>query len=55
MDTAKQVGISGEPSIARPTSEKKGLLASLTDDTDSLFPNPSKLLDQAPGFYFMWR
>jgi protease-4 len=55
MDTAKQVGISGEPSIARPASEKKGLLASLTDDTDSLFPNPSKLLDQAPGFYFMWR
>jgi protease-4 len=55
MDTAKQVGISGEPSIARPATEKKGLLASLSDDTDSLFPNPSKLLDQAPGFYFMWR
>jgi len=55
MDTAKQVGISGEPTIARPASEKKGLLASLSDDTDSLFPNPSKLLDQAPGFYFMWR
>jgi protease IV len=55
MDTAKQVGISGEPTIARPASEKKGLFASLSDDTDSLFPTPSKLLDQAPGFYFMWR
>ncbi len=55
MDTAKQVGISGEPSIARPAAEKKGLFASLSDDSDSLFPNPSKLLDQAPGFYFMWR
>jgi protease-4 len=55
MDTARQVGISGEPTIARPSSEKKGLLASLTDDSDSLFPNPSKLLDQAPGFYFMWK
>jgi protease-4 len=55
MDTAKQVGISGEPEIARPASEKKGLLDALSDDTDSLFPNPSKLLDQAPGFYFMWR
>ena len=55
MDTASQVGISGEPTIARPASEKKGLLASLSDDSDSLFPNPSKLLDQAPGFYFMWK
>jgi protease IV len=55
MDTAKQVGISGEPAIAKPASEKKGLFATLTDDTDSLLPNPTKLLDQAPGFYFMWR
>jgi protease-4 len=55
MDTAKQVGISGEPSIARPASDKKGLFAALSDDSSSLFPNPSKLLDQAPGFYFMWR
>jgi protease-4 len=54
MDTARDAGISGEPTIARPASEKKGLLAALTDDSDSLFPNPSKLLDQAPGFYFMW-
>jgi protease-4 len=55
MDTAKAVDISGEPTIARPASDKKGIIASLTDDTDSLFPNPSKLLDQAPGFYFMWK
>jgi protease-4 len=55
MDTAKSVGISGEPTIAHPASEKKGLLDALSDDSDSLFPNPSKLLDQAPGFYFLWR
>jgi len=55
MDTAKSVGISGEPTIAHPASEKKGLLDALSDDTDSLFPNPSKLLDQAPGFYFIWK
>ena len=55
IDTARAVGISGEPAIARPVSAKKGLLAALTDDSDTLFPNPSKLLDQAPGFYFMWR
>jgi len=55
IDTARDVGISGEPTIARPASAKKGLLATLTDDSDTLFPNPSKLLDQAPGFYFMWK
>jgi protease-4 len=55
MDTAKMVNISGEPTIAHPSSEKKGLLDALSDDTDSLFPNPSKLLDQAPGFYFLWK
>jgi protease-4 len=55
MDTARSVGISGEPTIARPASDKKGLLAALTDDSDTLFPNPSKLLNQAPGFYFMWK
>jgi protease IV len=55
IDTARSVGINDEPSIARPPSEKKGLLATLSDDSTDLFPNPSKLLDQAPGFYFMWR
>jgi len=55
MDTAHDAGIKGEPTIARPASDKKGLLATLTDDSDSLFPNPSKLLDQSPGFYFMWK
>jgi protease-4 len=55
MDTASSVGISGEPTIERPASDKKDLLDLLTDDSTDLFPNPSKLLDQAPGFYFMWR
>lgn len=55
IDTARDAGISGEPSIARPASQKKGLIAALTDDSDTLFPNPAKLLDQAPGFYFMWK
>jgi protease IV len=54
MDTAKSVGISGEPSIAKP-SEKKGFLDSLTDDTESLIPNPGKILNQSPGFYFLWK
>ena len=55
IDTARDAGIKGEPTIARPASDKKGLIDLLTDDSDSLFPNPSKLLDQSPGFYFIWK
>lgn len=55
LDTAREVGISGEPTIVRPPSNKKGLLALLTDDGEDLFPNPSQLLNRSPGFYFMWK
>lgn len=55
LDTARAVGISGEPTIVRPPSNKKGLLALLTDDGEDLFPNPSQMLNRAPGFYFMWK
>ena len=55
IDTARSVGISGEPSIVRPSSQKKGLLATITSDSEEIFPNPSHLLNQAPGFYFMWK
>jgi protease-4 len=55
LDTARSVGISGEPSIVRPPKAKRGLLALLNGDADDLFPNPSQLLNRAPGFYFMWK
>jgi protease-4 len=55
METAKSVGISGEPSVVRPAKAKRGLLSILADDGDDLFPNPSQLLNHAPGFYFMWK
>jgi protease IV len=55
IDTAREVGISGEPTVVRPTKNKRGLLALLTDDGEDLFPNPSQLLNHAPGFYFMWK
>jgi protease-4 len=55
MDTARIVGISGEPAIAKPAKDKKGLLSALTTDADDLFPNPSQLLNRSPGFYFMWK
>ena len=55
LDTAREVGISGEPTIVRPPSNKKGLLSLLTDNGEDLFPNPSQLLNHSPGFYFMWK
>jgi len=55
METAKDVGISGEPSVVRPAKNKRGFLSLLVDDGEDLFPNPSQLLNQAPGFYFMWK
>jgi protease-4 len=55
LETAREAGISGEPNVVRPAKSKRGLLALLADDGEDLFPNPSQLLNQAPGFYFMWK
>jgi len=55
LETAKDVGISGEPNVVRPAKIKRGLFSILTDDSEDLFPNPSQLLNHAPGFYFMWK
>ncbi|WP_260704532.1 signal peptide peptidase SppA [Edaphobacter flagellatus] len=55
IETARDVGISGEPSIVKPNKNKRGLLTVLTDDGEDLFPNPGQLLNRAPGFYFVWK
>jgi protease-4 len=55
IDTARTVGIRGEPSIVRPAGDKRGLISILTSNGEDLFPNPSQLLNHAPGFYFMWK
>ncbi len=55
IDTAREAGIKDEPSIVRPASNKKGLAALLDGDADNLFPNPTKLLDRSPGFFFLWK
>lgn len=55
IDTARSVGIRGEPNVVRSPKNKRGLLALLDGDADDLFPNPSQFLDHAPGFYFMWK
>lgn len=53
---ALNVGIQGEPTIVRPEKPHRSLLADLIGtDAHSLVPTPETLLDQAPGFYTMWR
>ncbi len=56
MDTAKRVGLKGEPSVVRAPKDRSGLLGLLTgDETTDLFRNPTTLLNQSPGFYFLWK
>ena len=55
IDTARSVGIKDEPAVVRPAGAKKGLAALINGDADDLFPNPTKMLDKSPGFYFMWK
>lgn len=77
VDTARAVGITGEPSVKRPPKKKVGLLNALSGtDTDDLSRTPdasmlrilsaisasasgaslnADTLNQAPGFYFLWK
>jgi protease-4 len=55
IDTARSVGIKGEPHVVRPSKEKRGVLGMLNDDAGGLFANPSQMLDRSPGFYFLWK
>lgn len=56
LDTAKRVGVQGEPRVVRWPKERGGLLGLLTgDETTDLFTNPANMLNQSPGFYFLWK
>ena len=55
LDTAKQVGISGEPNVVKPPKKGRSVLDLVTTDADDLFPNPQQLLEKHAGFYFLWR
>lgn len=54
-ETAKQVGISGDPRIVRPAEKRRTLLDVMNSDLSQLLPaQASSLLERHPGFYFMW-
>ena len=54
LDTAKSVGISGEPSVVKPEIRHKSFW-DLISNADDLVHQPAKLLERRPGFYFLWR
>src|SRR5579885_3500506 len=55
LDTARQVGISGEPNVVKPPKRGPSLLDLITTDASDLWPNPEKLLEKNAGFYFLWK
>jgi protease-4 len=55
LDTARQVGISGEPNVVKPQKKGRSILDLVTTDADDLLPNPQQLLEKHAGFYFLWQ
>jgi protease IV len=54
-DTAKSVGIKGEPVLVRPERDRKTVLDLLFGDVSDLIPSREKLLEQHVGFYYLWK
>jgi len=54
-ETAKSVGIRGEPTLVRPEKERKTLLDLLLGDVSQYLPSREKLLEQHVGFYYLWK
>ena len=54
-ETAKSVGIKGEPTLVRPDKDHRTVLDLLTGDVAQWFPGREKLLEQQVGFYYLWK
>ena len=54
-DTAKAVGISGEPTLVRAEKEKKTLVDLIFGDASEIWPDTGKLIQSNPGFYYLWK
>jgi protease-4 len=54
-DTARSVGIKGEPQLVRPEKERRTLLDLLFGDLSSFLPDRVKLLQPQVGFYYVWQ
>jgi len=54
-DTAKSVGISGEPTLVKAQKEKRTLLDLLFGDISDIIPSREKMMQENVGFYYMWK
>jgi protease-4 len=54
-DTAKSVGISGEPTLVHPEKDRKTLLDLMLGDISQYLPNAEKMMEQHVGFYYLWK
>ncbi len=55
-DTAKSVGISGEPTLVRPPKDRRtSLLDLILGDAAKYLPDREKMLEQQIGFYYLWK
>ena len=54
-DTAKSVGIKGEPTLVHPEKDRRTVLDLLLGDVSQYLPTREKMLEQQVGFYFLWK
>jgi len=54
-DTAKSVGITGEPTLVRPERQRRTLLDVLFGDVSEYIPDRAKLMQSNVGFYYLWK
>jgi protease-4 len=54
-DTAKSVGISGEPTLVHPEKDRKTLLDLVLGDVSQYLPSTEKMMEQHVGFYYLWK
>jgi protease IV len=54
-DTAKSVGIKGEPTLVHPERDRRTLMDLLLGDVSQYIPTREKLMEQQVGFYYLWK
>ena len=54
-DTAKSVGIKGEPTLVHPEKDRKSMLDLLFGDVSNYLPDASRLMQTNVGFYYLWK
>ena len=54
-DTAKSVGISGEPTLVHPEKDRRTLLDLMLGDISQYLPDREKMLERQVGFYYLWK